>query len=120
MGTWSRRFQQLPLLFKPPAEARRTDRRVATGGSALTVHDAEGQSLACACVDVAPGGLKVTPALLDLEPGTLAEVESPAYFRRVGVTVLRHDPDSTVLTFIDPDRALAFVGLLSAAARPED
>jgi hypothetical protein len=120
MGTWSRRLRQLPLLFKPPAQARRIDRRVATGGSTLSVHDADGQRLACACVDVAPGGLKVTPALLDMDPGTAAEVESPAYFRRVAITVLRHGVDSTVLTFTDPDRALAFVGLLSAAARPED
>lgn len=92
---------------------------MATNGSALTVHDADGQSLPCTCVDVAPGGLKVTPAILDMAPGTAAEVESPAYFRRVAVTVLRHDVDSTVLTFTDPDRALALVGLLSAAAPPQ-
>lgn len=118
MGTWSRRLQQLPLLFKPPTEARRTDRRIESG-STLTVHAADGQTLPCACVDVAPGGLKLTPALLDLEPGSSGEIESPAYFRRVPVTILRHDVDSTVVTFDDPDRALAFVGLLSAAARPE-
>lgn len=114
MTSWSRRLKQLPMLFSKSDKLRRTDHRVRTGGSTLHI-TVEGATRDCMCVDVSPGGVKVDPILQDLAPQTPVVIGSPSYFRELPGHVLRHDEDGTVLLFEDPDQALAFVGLLTAA-----
>ncbi len=120
LRNWARRIRQLPLLFNPPADLRRRERRHDHRLNVLLRWD--NGAINCTTINLSSAGI-LLDARAETQVGHRAELLVTGYPRRMGGRIHRLGASSTVLIFDSGAEGLALLGWAMAqekAASPAD
>lgn len=109
LDNWQRRLRQLPLLFHPPENLRRRDRRLVLNGEFL-VYCGDRRVL-CRSKNISAGGMLVD-RVLPFDRDDRLEVQATGFHRALGARIIRVEEDATALIFDNPRDALTLIGWL--------
>ena len=107
LRNWTRRFRQLPLLFHPPENLRRRERRHDQRIPVLLRWDAG--AIHCTTINVSSAGV-LLDARAQAQVGHRAELLFTGYPRRLGGRIHRLGANSTVVIFDSGAEGLAVLG----------